>query len=262
MVNSKKLLVIGDSCDDVYVYGSCNRLCPDAPVPVLIPKKMVTTGGMAKNTFNNLKSLHPITEFVTNVEHVTKTRYVDIKTNQMLVRVDSEQTTTKRVDNLSSLDLASYDAIVISDYCKGFLDFDDIEYICNANPNTFIDTKKILGSYCRKARVIKINELEYQNNLNARVDMSMFSENLITTLGDAGCRYRNNTYSVKKVEIKDMTGAGDTFIASLVYKYTMTDDMESAILFANDCATTIVQQRGINIIGDFLKPKQQTICQH
>lgn len=253
MVSIKKVLVIGDSCEDVYVYGSCNRLCPDAPVPVLIPKKTVTTGGMARNTYNNLKSLHSNVEFLTNPEHITKTRYVDIKTNQMLVRVDSEQSVLKRIENLQNIDLTIYDAIIISDYCKGFLEVDDIRYICQNNPNTFIDTKKILGDYCIDAKIIKINELEYQNNVNAHVDMSLFSDNLITTLGESGCRYKNKLYSVKRVEIKDMTGAGDTFIASLVYKYIMTGDMESAILFANECATIIVQQKGVNIIGDFLK---------
>jgi len=30
-----KFLVIGDSCTDRFVYGSCDRLCPEAPVPVL-----------------------------------------------------------------------------------------------------------------------------------------------------------------------------------------------------------------------------------
>ena len=28
-----KILVIGDSCKDVHIYGKCERMCPDAPVP-------------------------------------------------------------------------------------------------------------------------------------------------------------------------------------------------------------------------------------
>ena len=30
-----KVLLIGDSCTDEYVYGSCERLNPEAPVPIL-----------------------------------------------------------------------------------------------------------------------------------------------------------------------------------------------------------------------------------
>jgi len=34
-----KILVIGDSCKDVFIYGKANRLCPEAPVPVFIPQR-------------------------------------------------------------------------------------------------------------------------------------------------------------------------------------------------------------------------------
>lgn len=248
-----KILVIGDSCEDIYIYGSCNRLCPDAPVPILIPNKTIQTGGMAKNTYNNLKSLHSNTDFITNTEIITKTRYVDTKTNQMLVRVDSEQKPVRRITNLDSINLNQYTTIVISDYCKGFLHIDDIDYICNNHPNVFLDTKKILGEYCQKARIIKINEFEFNNNVKAHLDMSLFYNNLIVTLGADGCKHKDRRYKVKRVEIKDMTGAGDTFMASLAYKYDSSNDIDEAIKFANECATIVVQQKGVNIIGDFLQ---------
>ena len=34
-----RVLLIGDSCTDVYVYGDVKRLNPEAPVPILEPKK-------------------------------------------------------------------------------------------------------------------------------------------------------------------------------------------------------------------------------
>ena len=52
-----KVLVIGDSCTDKFIYGECNRICPEAPVPVFNPIEQKSNGGMAKNVFNNLKSL-------------------------------------------------------------------------------------------------------------------------------------------------------------------------------------------------------------
>lgn len=249
----KKILVIGDSCEDIYVYGSCNRLCPDAPVPILIPKKTVKTGGMAKNVFNNIKSLYPYVDLISNTEHITKTRYVDIKTNQMLVRIDSEQSLVSRIQNLNSINFNEYSIVVISDYCKGFLHNDDIQYICNAHPNVFIDTKKILGPYCENAKIIKINKQEFENNVNSHLDMSFFYESLIVTMGNEGCKHKNKTYPVDSVEIKDMTGAGDTFIAALSVKYLESNDIDLSITFANKCATIIVQQKGVNIIGDFIK---------
>ena len=52
-----KILVIGDSCKDVFIYGKANRLCPEAPVPVFIPKRKTETGGMAANVYENIESL-------------------------------------------------------------------------------------------------------------------------------------------------------------------------------------------------------------
>ena len=48
--------------------------------------------------------------------------------------------------------------------------------------------------------------------------------------------------------MKDMTGAGDTFISSLCFKFIETDDLLESIKFANKCATIVVQQRGVTII--------------
>ncbi len=44
-----KVLVIGDSCKDVFVYGSCDRMAPAAPVPVFIPQYLKDNKGMAGN---------------------------------------------------------------------------------------------------------------------------------------------------------------------------------------------------------------------
>ena len=52
-----KILVIGDSCLDEYVYCTTNRFCPDAPVPILKPKSFISTLGMAGNVVDNLKAL-------------------------------------------------------------------------------------------------------------------------------------------------------------------------------------------------------------
>ena len=48
-----RILVIGDSCKDVHVYGKCERMCPDAPVPVFVPTKLKENLGMAGNFLGN-----------------------------------------------------------------------------------------------------------------------------------------------------------------------------------------------------------------
>ena len=52
-----RVLVIGDECTDVYVYGSCKRLCPSAPVPVFVPSCQKENKGMAGNVYQNIISL-------------------------------------------------------------------------------------------------------------------------------------------------------------------------------------------------------------
>lgn len=57
MIDNKKILVIGDSCKDVFRYGICERLCPEAPVPVFKPQSIRVNGGMCLNVVENIKSL-------------------------------------------------------------------------------------------------------------------------------------------------------------------------------------------------------------
>ena len=52
-----RILVVGDSCKDVFVYGKVNRLTPEAPVPVFNPTVTKTNDGMARNVSNNPKQM-------------------------------------------------------------------------------------------------------------------------------------------------------------------------------------------------------------
>ena len=63
------------------------------------------------------------------------------------------------------------------------------------------------------------------------------------------CKYKEKIYPVSKVEIRDYSGAGDTFLAGLVFKFLETKDMDLAIKFANECATVVVQQKGVNTVN-------------
>lgn len=249
---SIKLLIVGDACEDVYVYGHCNRLAPEAPVPVFVADREKRSGGMALNVEANLSSLGADCTILHNQKKIEKTRYVEESTNHLFIRIDSDESDIKRINKkyLTKKYLSQYDAVVISDYNKGFLTEEDIETICYRHPLTFMDTKKSLGRWCKDCKWIKINE----NELEATKDHikgldHIFDEKLIVTLGEKGCCYNGMVYSVDKVEIKDLSGAGDTFLSGFVYQYLKDKDVEEAIKFANKCATIVVQQKGVNVVN-------------
>ena len=159
-----KVLVIGDSCTDEYIYGSCERMCPDAPVPVFVPLHQKENKGMAGNVYQNLVSLGLPAVLKTNNNAVVKTRYVDEKTNHMFLRVDSGEERVSRIKGLTADFLRGFGAIVISDYNKGFLSEDDIQFICENHPLVFMDTKKIISDFCEHCDFIKINNEEYKRS--------------------------------------------------------------------------------------------------
>jgi D-beta-D-heptose 7-phosphate kinase/D-beta-D-heptose 1-phosphate adenosyltransferase len=254
------VLVVGDSCEDVFIYGDIERISPEAPVPVFKPTREEKNGGMAKNVANNVESLDMHIHTVTNKNSIVKKRYVENRSGQMVLRVD-EHDYCDRIDKSLLEGLTKnrfkrppfgfdkqredhYDAIIISDYCKGFLEEDDIQFICENNENVFVDTKKKLGKWVEFADIIKINELEYKKNHELLSDGG-FKEKLIVTLGSKGCRYKDKVFNVKEVPVKDVSGAGDTFIAGLVRGYLDTNNIERAIEFAQKCTTHVVQQHGV-----------------
>ena len=78
-----KILVIGESCRDIFNYGECNRLCPEAPVPIFNSIQTIENGGMALNVHNNINALGVEACLYTNKnwENITKTRFIDIMIN-------------------------------------------------------------------------------------------------------------------------------------------------------------------------------------
>jgi len=241
----KNILVIGDSCRDIFVYCDAQRLCPDIPVPVLRIIDQTENCGMAKNVQRNISGLVKDCDITTNSNwcDITKTRYMHEQTNHMFMRVDTDHT-IERID----LDEVDYDykLIVVSDYNKGFLTEEDIEHICSKHNCVFLDTKKILGSWAEKAKYIKINNYEYENS--KKFLTKTLKDKLIHTKGGDGCIFQDTTYPVKKVEVKDSSGAGDSFMSGLVCKYIQTKDIITSIKFANKCAEKVVQHRGVTLI--------------
>ena len=249
-----KFLVIGDSCTDVHIYGKCNRLSPEAPVPILNPIKQIKNGGMAKNVKSNLIKMGADVQIVTNPNNIKKIRYVDSHTNAMLLRVDENDYTDKVSNDVllkiqkNTYEDFEFDGLIISDYCKGFLSEEDIEYLIKNNKNVFLDTKKILGEWMYDVNFVKINEKEYEKT-KRYIDNDKLNNRLIITRGPEGCQYQDKLFPVPQVDgVKDYSGAGDTFLSGFAYQYMKTKNIESAINYAQECATIVVQKHRVATI--------------
>lgn len=229
----------------MFIYCDAIRLAPDLPVPVLQKIHTETNPGMAANVERNVQARSISTELVTNEnwDFFVKTRYVHDKSNHMFFRVDTPQKIARiDLDNLSF----ESEVIVISDYNKGFLAESDIEYICSSHPLVFLDTKKILGTWAEKAKYIKINDYEFQNSQSALTD-SLLSR-IIHTRGADGCDFLGKNFPVERFDIRDTSGAGDSFMAALVAEFLTTSDIEKSIKAANSAASKVVRTRGVGVI--------------
>lgn len=254
-----KILVVGDSCKDIFVYGKVKRLAPEAPVPVFNPTKEKSNDGMAKNVSNNIEALDVNICTITNRNSIKKIRYVDDKSNQLVIRVDEHDycrriqthVLTQIKDNYCRPhfnDITKVDAIVISDYDKGFLEEEDIKYICENNKNVFIDTKKKMGDWILDADFLKINDLEFEQNKQFFESSKVMLDKTIITRGREGCIYKGKVYPTDDVPVKDISGAGDTFLAGLVVEYVKSHDIQKAIDYAQECTKIVVQKHGVSTI--------------
>lgn len=239
---SFKILLLGDSCEDEYIYGRCERISPEAPVPVLKFSKLETKAGMAGNVCLNLQVFGMDITFLTNSEKLVKTRFIDEKSNQQILRVDNEE----RIKPLMLPVMTdTFDAVVISDYNKGYLtDQKLFEIVEKSNVPVFIDSKKTFLPN-KENCFVKINEYEYEN---LRDDC--YIDNLIITKGSEGCIYKNTLYRAEKVKVYDVVGAGDTFLAALTYGYLIYNNIDEALIFANRAAAIAVQRPGTYVLTE------------
>lgn len=242
-----KIIVIGESCKDVFVYGDCNRLSPEAPVPVMIPRVVKENLGMSGNVVKNLEALDSNIEIIHwfQEEIITKTRYVDKKSNHMFLRVDEGENMINefKLDDWKKNEIESADAIIVSDYDKGFLTDDVLEKITFDSKFSIIDSKRKMGSnLITSFDFVKLNESEF---LSCNVN-SHHLKKILITLGSNGAKYIDKIYpSPDPKETIDVSGAGDTFTASFTFKYLQTKNVEESIIFANKMSSIVVSKRGV-----------------
>jgi D-beta-D-heptose 7-phosphate kinase/D-beta-D-heptose 1-phosphate adenosyltransferase len=234
---SFNILLIGDDCLDVYQYGTVDRISPEAPVPVFKFSYEQTKPGMAANVKENLEALGCKVTFLSNGVSC-KTRLIDIKSKQQIVRIDDdvECTPLKFATEIPK----GYDAIVISDYNKGTISYEVVEEIRKDYKGPiFVDTKKTdLRRF--DGCFVKINQLEY-----SKIISETFSHKLIVTLGSEGAMHNGKVYDAPSVEVVDVTGAGDTFLSALTFGYLKYRSIDEAIKLAIKASAITVQHMGV-----------------
>ena len=151
---SPRVLVIGDLMIDHYLWGSCKRISPEAPVQIIDIASESSVLGGAGNVINNLQSLgakvdvisiisdskasHELQKLLTNINVDTnflitqKNRKISkksriIASQQQVVRFDQESTEDISMEsqdlilNTFKKIVKNYEVILLSDYGKGVL---------------------------------------------------------------------------------------------------------------------------------------------
>jgi bifunctional ADP-heptose synthase (sugar kinase/adenylyltransferase) len=241
-----EITVIGELCNDVFVYGETKRLSPEAPVPVFNPLHTEINPGMAGNVVENLRALNKDIKinFIHQKSPITKTRYVDDKSNHMFIRVDVENDIDELIMTEEVIKtISDSDAVIVSDYHKGFLSEEIVNEICFFSKFAVTDTKKLIGMLSLSCfDFVKLNEVEFNNHtINDK-----WLDKIIITLGSKGAKHMGVVYpSPDPKETIDVSGAGDTFTASFTLKYLETNDVSESIIFANKMASIVVSKRGV-----------------
>lgn len=241
-----KVLVIGEKCTDRFIYCDVSRFSPEAPVPVLNPIETIENDGMSGNVVRNLISLNSnlLVNHWYQDEKITKTRFVEKKSNHMFIRFDEgeDKITPMSLNNELISSISTYDIVIVSDYYKGFISDDDLLKISSNAKVSILDSKRKLSKkIVSNFTFIKLNEKESLQNS----ELLEYS-NILITLGSRGTMFNGEIFSSPNPqETIDVSGAGDTFTASFILKYVENFNIKEAIIWANKMSSIVVSKRGV-----------------
>ena len=291
-----KILVIGDLMIDHYLWGSVNRISPEAPVQVVDIEKESSVLGGAGNVVNNLYSLGCEVSVLSVIGkdeagEELQSMLEEIGANAYLVKQEDRKTSKKsriiashsqvvRYDKESKEDILpqsaealyakftaiceNYDIILLSDYGKGVLTEaltqQIIAYANTQQKRVLVDPKgddysKYAGAYLltpNKKEAIKASGIEIVDDmtlieaLKALKEIANLTVSLITLSEDGIAIFEDKLIMRPTVarEVYDVTGAGDTVLASLGYALAQGKEVVSAIEFANLAAGVVVGKLG------------------
>ena len=291
------ILVIGDLMIDHYLWGSCDRISPEAPVQVVNVKKESSVLGGAGNVINNLVTLGSVVDVISVIgndsvanELKSLLEKIDVPTSNLVVennrktskksrliasqqqvlRYDMEsiddinENSHKQIIQTLEKNIDKYSSIILSDYGKGVLTTNltkEIIKIANKNNiKVLVDPKgkdysKYKGSYTltpnKKEAMEATNiDIKDENSLIEALKNLKMQCNLevsLITLSEQGIAIFDDELTIKPTvarEVYDVTGAGDTVIASIAFALGNNLDIKDAIYFANLAAGVVVGKIG------------------
>ena len=288
-----RVLVVGDLMLDRYWSGTCSRISPEAPVPVIQVERVEDRPGGAGNVALNIASLggdvHLVglvgaddaakvlrnlltdagvhCDFVEVENSSTITKLRSLAHNQQLLRLDFEdgfndfspEILAAKVEK-SILDC---DVLVLSDYGKGALRKVQmlIDLAREHGVSAVVDPKGREFSRYRGAMIVTPNFGEFEAVAGSCIDEADIESRadrlrreldltaLLVTRSENGMSlFRRDGpalhYAVHAREIYDVTGAGDTVIATLAVSLAAGADLEEAVSLANFAAGVVVGKLG------------------
>ena len=290
-----RVLVVGDLMIDHYIWGSCDRISPEAPVQVVNVKNETKRLGGCGNVVSNLIALGAEVgvisvvgddELGSEILKLLKDRGAKAElviaqkgrkssqksrvmvTHQQVLRLDTESTSDIDCDDeivgkFQGI-LDGYDIVLLSDYGKGVLSDYLTKHIISITKNSskmvLVDPKGKDYSKYRGATLLTPNKKEASEALGFVIDsdeklelalktMKMNYEleySLITLSEDGiGLLAQNMVkFPALAKEVFDVTGAGDSVLATLGYCLASKMSIEDAIDNANLAAAVVVGKVG------------------
>lgn len=292
--SGRRIMVAGDLMIDEWIWGTVTRISPEAPVPVVAVTDHSFSLGGAGNVANNLRALRANVVFAGTVgddafaSHVRtllaneqvddsgvftlpdrpttrKTRVV--AHSQQVVRADWESTASldsgdrRRLVSFVREQAARCDAVILSDYAKGFLCRDIVE-AAGECPLVLADPKPqnialFSGITCVAPNVAEASTItgvaivddgsleragvRLLELLDCRYAVITRGEHGMALFGSAGERLQ--IPSVART-VYDVSGAGDTVIAVLGLALAAGAPIEQAMQLANFAAGAVVAKLG------------------
>jgi D-beta-D-heptose 7-phosphate kinase / D-beta-D-heptose 1-phosphate adenosyltransferase len=291
------ILVVGDLMIDHYLWGSADRISPEAPVQVVDVGHETTVLGGAGNVINNLialgasvsvasaigddangkeltlmlKSIGVKTEgLVTQHGRKTSKKSRVVASNQQILRYDKEskdaitEASVQKILAAVQKDLFLYDIIILSDYGKGVITPELAQGIISmartGGKKVLVDPKgRDYGKY-RGAHLLTPNkkeaveatgiEISDEASLQAALlwlkDECGLDRSMITLSEDGIAIFDDKLKRFPTVaqEVYDVTGAGDTVIASIAFALSSDLSIDEAARFANLAAGVVVGKIG------------------
>lgn len=249
-----KIAVLGDPILDYYHFGHCDRLSPEAPVPVFIEDKMDLRDGGAGNVAANLAALGcTAIPLFPPAPYTMKHRY--LVGSQQLFRIDRDKDHSNQTPVIDWLPAAEAEAFVISDYAKGWCTRERCQGLIKAAKDlrvpVIVDPKGKLWHKYKGADVICPNEREFTErdpihnwtppaivHKRGANGMELIEPNYETGIATI------KIYPARARHVFDVTGAGDTVTAVLAAALAVRCEMDVAVELANIAAGIVVGEVG------------------